>query len=215
MMMSPTLHFGLVAGDGDNAANLIHTFTLEGNDNAKLQRRRKFDELAHAILYARRNHEIFGLVLLQHQPLHLDIIARMTPIPQGAQIAEIKAVLQAQRYARESASNLAGDKGFAAHRTLVIEKDAVASINPICLAVVYGDPISIELGHSIRTARIEWCRLLLRHLLHQPVQLRGASLIKARLVLQSQDSDRLKQSQRPYSVGISGVFGLLKTDGDM
>ena len=48
------------------------------------------------VLLAGGDHEVFGLVLLQHQPLHLDIVARVAPVALCVEVAEIEAVLQAQ-----------------------------------------------------------------------------------------------------------------------
>jgi hypothetical protein len=52
-------------------------------------------ELAHADLHAGGNHKVFWLLLLQHQPLHLDVVARMAPVAQRAQVAQVKTILQA------------------------------------------------------------------------------------------------------------------------
>ena len=59
------------------------------------------DELAHRVLLAGRDHVILGLVLLQHQPLRLDVVARVAPVAQRVEIAEVEAVLQAALDARE------------------------------------------------------------------------------------------------------------------
>ena len=40
----------------------------------------RLDELAHAVLLAGGDHEVLGLVLLQHQPLRLDVVARVAPV---------------------------------------------------------------------------------------------------------------------------------------
>src|SRR5215472_216790 len=49
------------------------------------------DELANAVLLAGGDHEILGLVLLQHQPLRLDVLARVTPIALRVEVAEVQA----------------------------------------------------------------------------------------------------------------------------
>ena len=51
------------------------------------------DELPHRMLLAGRDHEVLGLVLLQHAPLHLDVIACMAPIAQRVEISEVELVL--------------------------------------------------------------------------------------------------------------------------
>ncbi len=47
---------------------------------------REVDEFPDRMLFACCDHEVFGRFLLQHQPLHLDVIAGMAPISQGIQI---------------------------------------------------------------------------------------------------------------------------------
>ncbi len=73
------------------------------------------DEITYAILNTCGNYEIFRLILLQHQPLHLHIIAGVAPVALGIQISKIKAILQAELYARERASNFTGYESFTAN----------------------------------------------------------------------------------------------------
>ena len=55
------------------------------------------DEFAHRMLLAGGDHEILRLGLLQHQPLRSHVVARMAPVAQRVEIAEIQAVLQPHR----------------------------------------------------------------------------------------------------------------------
>ena len=48
----------------------------------------RLHELAHAVLLNGRNHKIFRFVLLQHQPLRIDVIARMSPVAFGIQVTD-------------------------------------------------------------------------------------------------------------------------------
>ena len=57
-------------------------------------------ELAHAPLLAGGDDEIFRLRLLQHEPLCLDVVARMAPVAPCIEIAEVEAILNAERDAR-------------------------------------------------------------------------------------------------------------------
>ena len=86
----------------------------------------------------------------------------MAPVAQRAQVAEVQAVLQAERDARQRARDLARDEGLAAQRALVVEQDAVAGVHAVGLAVVHRDPVGVELGHRVGAARIERRGLLLR-----------------------------------------------------
>jgi len=56
--------------------------------------------------------EVFGVVLLQHQPLHFDVVPGVAPVALGVHVAEEEAVLQAELDPGQGAGNLAGDEGF-------------------------------------------------------------------------------------------------------
>ena len=103
----------------------------------------------------------------------------MTPIPQGIEVAHIQALVQAGIDARQSPGDLAGYEGFTAARAFMVKKNAVAGIHAIGLAVIHRDPVGIELGHPVGTARIEGRGFLLGDFLHQPVELTGAGLVDA------------------------------------
>ncbi len=55
---------------------------------------RPADGLAHRILFANGNHIIIGEFLLEHHPLHADIILCVSPIAQAINIARIKCRFQ-------------------------------------------------------------------------------------------------------------------------
>ncbi len=107
----------------------------------------------------------------------------------------------------QAAGDLAGDKGLAPARALVVEEDAVAGVHAVGLAVVHRDPVGVHLGHRVGAARVEGRGLLLRNFLHQAVKLAGAGLVEARLLLQAQDAHRLQQPQRAHGVYVCGVLG--------
>src|SRR5262249_12663020 len=86
------------------------------------------DELAHRMALAGGEHVVVGLVLLEHQPHALDIVARMPPVAPGIEVAEIEPFLQAERDRRDTPGDLARDEGLAAGRPLVIEEDAVGGV---------------------------------------------------------------------------------------
>jgi hypothetical protein len=64
-------------------------------------------ELAHRVRLAAGNDVILRGILLKHQPHHLDIIARKTPVAFRAEIAKVQAVLQAVTDAADRARDLA------------------------------------------------------------------------------------------------------------
>src|SRR5688572_20830054 len=81
--------------------------------------RGQFDEFANAVLLARGDHEIVRALLLEHEPLGLDKIARMAPIAARLQVPEVETVLQSNFDARKAARDLASDERLAAYRRLV------------------------------------------------------------------------------------------------
>jgi hypothetical protein len=129
---------------------------------------------------------------------------------QRAHVAQVQAVLQAQRNARDGPGDLAGDEGFAADRAFVVEQHAVAGVDAVGLAVVDRDPVGVHLGHGVRAAGIEGGGFLLGDFLHQAVELAGAGLVEAGLLFQAADADGFQQSQGADAVGVGGVFGLFE-----
>ena len=106
-------------------------------------------------------------------------------------------------------------KGFAADGAFVVEKDAVADVDAVGLAVVDGDPVGVELGDGVRAARVERRAFLLRRFLHQAVEFGGAGLVEAAFLSQAEDADRFEHAQGADAVGVGGVLGLFKADGDV
>src|SRR5579859_1640418 len=178
---------------------LVHALAAPLDGKPDLARRR-VHEIAHAVLLARGDDEVVGLLLLQDHPHHLDEIARVAPVALRVEVAEVQAILQAELDARERPRDLARDEGLAADGALVVEEDAVAGEHAVRLAVVHRDPVGVELRHGIGAARVEGRGLLLRRLAHQPVELGGRGLVEARLLLQAEDADRLEDAQRPERV---------------
>lgn len=127
-------------------------------------------ELANTVLPPSCDDVILGRILLQHQPLHFHIIARVSPVPLGIEISKKEAILQTELDARKPTGNLARDKSLSAKRGFMVEQDPVASVKPVSFAVVDGDPKRVELGNSIGTARIKRSRLGLRDFLHFAVE---------------------------------------------
>ncbi len=158
---------------------------------------------------------VLRLLLLEHEPLHLDVVAGVAPVALGVEVAEVEILLQADLDAGEAAGDLAGDEGLAAQGRLVIEEDAVAGVDAVGLAIVDADPVGVHLGDGVGRARVEGRGLLLRNLLDQAVELRGAGLVELRLLFEAEDADRFEQAQRAERVGVGGVLGLLEGDLDV
>ncbi len=90
----------------------------------------EFDEFAHRMGLAGGEHVIIRLVLLQNQPHALYIIAGITPIALGVEIADIEGLLQPVMDRRHRPGDLAGDEGFAAGGAFKIEENAVGRCMP-------------------------------------------------------------------------------------
>ena len=67
---------------------------------------------------------VVGLVLLQHQPHRLHVVAGVAPVALGVEVAEHELVLQAELDPRHRVGDLAGDELEPAARALVVEQDA-------------------------------------------------------------------------------------------
>ena len=142
--------------------------------------------------------------------MHLDVIARMTPVTLGIHIAKVKTLLQAQLDARQCPGDLSGDKGLPAQRTFMIEQNAVAGIDSVGFPIIDGDPVGIEFGNRIGRARVKRRRLRLRCFLNQTVEFRRRCLIETGLFLQSENANGLQYPQGPQCIRIGRIFRLFK-----
>ena len=97
----------------------------------------------------------------------------------------------------------------------MVEKDAVAGVDAISLAVVDGDPVGVELGNGVGAARVEGGGFLLGDFLDETEEFRGAGLVEAGFLFQVKNADGLQDAQGAQRVGVGGVFGLFKADGDV
>ena len=173
------------------------------------------DEVAHAVLLAGGDDEVLGFFLLEHEPLHLDVVAGVSPVALGVEVAEEELLLEADLDAGETAGDLAGDKGFAAQGALVIKKDAIAGVDAVGLAVVDDDPEAVHLGDGVGRAGVEGGGLLLGDLLDEAVELGGGGLVELCLLFEAEDADGLEQAEDTEGVGVGGVLGLFEGDGDV
>ena len=135
----------------------------------------------------------------------------MTPVTPGVQVAQEKFVLQADLDPRQTPGDLAGHKGFAPQRGLMVEEDPIAGVHAVGFAVVHGDPVAVHLGYGVRGTRIKWRLFRLRNLLHETIQLGGGGLVKACLV-QVQGAHGLQQPEYTQRVGVGRVLRLLERD---
>ena len=171
--------------------------------------------MAHAVLHAGGDDKVFGLVLLQHHPLHAHIVFGVAPVAQGVDVAHIQALFQPLADVGQASGDLSGYKGLATAWAFVVEQDAVAGIHAIGFAVVDRDPVGIELGHRIGAARVKGGGFFLGGFLHQAIQLAGTGLVKAGFLFQPQDANGFQNAQGANAVHVGGVFGAFKADRHM
>src|SRR5204863_1729305 len=69
--------------------------------------RHRVDEIADTALHASRDDEVLRRRQLEHQPLRAHEILGVAPVALRVEIADVQAVLQAERDARERARDLA------------------------------------------------------------------------------------------------------------
>ncbi len=79
----------------------------------------------------------------------------MAPIALGAQIAKIETILQPELDSHQSLGDIAGDKSLTPHRRLMVKKDTVASVHPVCLSIIDRDPVGVEFGHRVKRTEIK------------------------------------------------------------
>ena len=151
-------------------ADLINALAFPSQLHAQLGGA-PLNELTHTVLHAGGNHKVFGLVLLQHEPLHAHVVFGVAPVAQGVDVAHVQAVFQALADVGQATGDFAGDKGFATARAFVVKQNAVAGVHAVGLAVVHGDTVSVELGHGVGAARVKGRGFFLGCFLHLAIQL--------------------------------------------
>lgn len=137
-----------------------------------------FNKLTDSVHLTGGEDKVLGLLLLKHAPHALDVVAGMTPVTLGVQVAEVQALLLAQVDRGDGAGDLAGDEGATTAGGLVVEQDSVAGVHVVSLTVVDGDPVGVHLGNTIGGAGVEGGGLALGDLSDLSVQLGGGGLIK-------------------------------------
>ena len=173
------------------------------------------NEVAHAVLHAGSDDEVFRFILLQHEPLHFNVVFGVAPVAFGVHVAKIQRVLQAQFDSGQGTGDLAGDECFAAHGAFMVEENSIAGVNAIGFAVVDGDPVGVELGDSVRASGVEGGGFLLGDFLHKAIEFAGTGLVEAGFLFQAEDADGFEDTQCAQAIGVGGVFGFFETDGNV
>src|SRR5712691_2596285 len=127
---------------------------------------RQLDELLHRVGLARGDHVIVRVLLLEHEPHGLDVVAGVAPVAPGLEVAEPQLRLETALDARHPVGHLAGDELEAAPRRLVVEQDPAAGEEVVALAIVHRDGVAVHLGDAVRAARVKGRVLVLGRLPH-------------------------------------------------
>ena len=143
------------------------------------------DEQPDRLRLACGQHKIVSMRMLKNPPHPFDVIACMPPVALRIEVAEPKLILKAKMDCRNSTGNFACNEGLASDGTFMIEQDAIRREYTVSFAIVYGDPVGVQLCRSVGRARIKRRALALGNFLNKTIELRRLRLIKTRLVRQT------------------------------
>jgi len=85
----------------------------------------------------------------------------------------------------------------------VVEQYAVASVHPVRLTIVDGDPVGIEFGNSIGRARIEGCSFRLRCFDNLSIELGRRGLVEADDLFEAAGANSIEDAERSESINVS------------
>ena len=169
---------------------------------------------------ARGDHVVTGLVLLEHAPHGLDVVAGVAPVARGVEVPERQDVLQAELDAGDGVGDLAADELEPPLGPGVVEQDPARGVEPVRLPVVERRVVPEDLGRPVRRSRVEGRGLVLGCLADLAEHLRRRRLVEADgiSVGPADDPDRLQQPEHPGATDVRGELGLAKrqrheTDG--
>ena len=164
------------------------------------------DELFDRVRLVGGDHVVVGLVLLEHDPHHLDVFFGVTPVAAGIEVAHVEAVLEAEFDASGGASDLAGDEGLAAARALVVEENAVGGVEVIAFAVVHREPVGVHFRATVRRAGPERRFFRLGHFLDFAKHLGRRGLVEAAFFHEAGFADGFEDAHRAEADDVARVF---------
>ena len=118
----------------------------------------------------------------------------MSPVTLRVKVAKVQARLLPKADVRNSPCDFSRYEGPPTTGALVVEENAIASEHVVGLAVVFGDPESIELCDTVGASRIERGILVLRYRLNQPVELGSRGLVEPYVVLEATGAQGIEQA---------------------
>ncbi len=165
-------------------------------------------EIAHVMRAPGRDHEVVGSIVLQHQPHRANVIAGKTPITLRIEVAQPQLVRHTEFNSRNAVANFARDELFAPPRRFVVEQDTADGKQVVRLAVIYRDPMAVQLRHAVRRTRIIRRCLILRNRLDFTEHLRARCLIETNLRIDR--ANRFEHARYPQRRKFAGKYRLGK-----
>jgi len=117
--------------------------------------------------------------------------------------------LPAGKNSGHTARNLSRHKGFAATRALMIEQDAVGSVEMISLAINPRHPVRVNLRRGVRTAWLKTRCFALRRR-SRAKHFRTRRLVKTGF--RAAAANRFEEPHRAEASDVARVFGNIKAD---
>ena len=191
---------------GSNIDSLfVHAFAFPAEFDACVMERkgRKFTD---GVLHAGRNHEVFGLVVLQNEPHAFNVVLSVAPVAKAVEVAEVQAILLALGNAGCGERDLAGHEGFATTFGFMVEEDAGAAEHVVSFAVFLDDPEAVKLGDCVRAVRVKRGVLVLRDFFDLTVEFACAGLINTAGLFEVVGAHGLKHAEDASSINVGGEF---------
>src|SRR5262249_39435193 len=171
---------------------------------------RLVEELLDRVRLTGREHVVVGLLLLEHPPRALHVVARVAPVAARIEVAEAELALLTPQDRAETDGDLARDEALGAARRLVVEEDPVDGVHPVGLAVVARDPVAEHLADRVGAPGMERGLLALRHLDDLAEHLTRRRLVEAAVEVAL--ANRVEEAERSQRDDVRRVLGDVEAD---
>jgi len=169
-------------------------------------------ELLHRVGLPGGHDVVVRLVLLEHEPHGLHVVAREAPVALGVEVAEPQLLLEPRLDPGGAVGDLAGHELQPAPGRLVVEEYPRDRVDAVALPVVDRNPVPVDLGDPVGAPRVERGLLRLRRLLHLPEHLARGGLVEADLRID--DPYRLEDPRHAEGGDLAGEDRLRPGGGD-
>ena len=148
------------------------------------------------------NNIVIWLVLLQHLPLHFNVVSCESPIAFCINVADVQTLIESMLNSGSHHGYLSGNELKTTAWTFVIEEDTCTRKHVVGFTVIASDLKSHHFSTPIRRARMEWSLLRLRYFTHFSVLFARTCLVES--ALRSMLSNSLEASKCTKPRDISG-----------